>query len=263
MLRAGHPSTHGGTPRVFQGASPDVTLPPVNVLLVDDDPKFRTFMQKGLQESGLTVETAESGERAIELLEQRPARNFELLLLDVMLPKSSGWDVLERLRQRGDTTPVIFLTARSAVEERVKGLRLGADDYVIKPFEFSELLARIEAVRRRNTSLTHLVVGPLALDLERRTVECRGMRIEMSPREFDLLLTLARARGRVLSRSELLHVVWGMDFEPGTNVVNVVVARLRRRLEPWAPDLVETVVGEGYRLAAPTHGPEEAPGPRA
>jgi DNA-binding response OmpR family regulator len=129
----------------------------MNLLLVDDDPKFRGFMQKGLQESGMRVETAGSGEQALELLHGRPSGSFDLLLLDVMLPKSSGWDVLEQLRKSGDPTPVIFLTARSAVEERVKGLLLGADDYVIKPFEFSELLARIEAVRRRhaNSTKTH------------------------------------------------------------------------------------------------------------
>lgn len=220
----------------------------MNLLLVDDDPKFRAFMQKGLRESGLAVEVAESGERALELVERSPAGSFDLLLLDVMLPQSSGWEVLARLRQRGDPTPVIFLTARSAVEERVKGLKLGADDYVIKPFEFSELLARIEAVRRRHARPTRLELGPLQLDLERHAVTCRGVRIEMSPREFDLLLALGRARGRVVTREELLRTVWGMDFEPGTNVVNVLVARLRRRLEPWAPELVRTVVGAGYAL---------------
>ncbi len=220
----------------------------MHLLLVDDDPKFRSFMQKGLQESGMQVETAESGERAVEVLAERGLGTFDLLLLDVMLPGSTGWDVLEEMRRRGDPTPVIFLTARSAVEERVKGLRLGADDYIIKPFEFSELLARIEAVRRRNAKPGSLAVGGLVLDLEHRAVDCRGVRIEMSPREFDLLLALARAKGRVLTRGELLEKVWGMDFDPGTNVVNVVVARLRRRLEAWAPDLIRTVVGEGYLL---------------
>ena len=234
----------------------------MNLLLVDDDPKFRAFMQQGLQESGLGVETAESGERATELLESRAQKSFDLLLLDVMLPKSSGWDVLARLRARGDATPVIFLTARSAVEERVKGLLLGADDYVIKPFEFSELLARIEAVRRRNAKSQRLVVGPLTIDLERRVVECGKVRIEMSPREFDLLLTLTRAQGRVVSRAELLRTVWGMDFEPGTNVVNVLIARLRRRLEPWAPDLVRTVVGAGYTLDPSGAGPAPDSGAR-
>ena len=231
----------------------------MNLLLVDDDPKFRSYMQKGLQESGMRVETAESGEAATQLLEQRGAGAFDLLLLDVMLPKSSGWDVLERLRQLGDHTPVIFLTARSAVEERVKGLRLGADDYVIKPFEFSELLARIEAVRRRHATSPVLSVGRLRLDLEHRAVDCGGVRIEMSPREFELLLTLARAKDRVLTREELLERVWGMQFDPGTNVVNVLIARLRRRLEPWAPGVIRTVVGEGYTLDS-SDGGQGGPG---
>lgn len=227
---------------------PSYILPPVNLLLVDDDPKFRGFMQKGLRESGMSIETAASGEEATRLLEERGPGSFDLLLLDVMLPRSTGWDVLERLRKRGDPTPVIFLTARSAVEERVKGLSLGADDYVIKPFEFSELLARIEAVRRRHANSSTLVIGGLRMDLEHRVVDCRGVRIEMSPREFELLLTLARAKGRVLSRGELLKQVWGMEFDPRTNVVNVLIARLRRRLDAWLPGLIRTVVGEGYLL---------------
>jgi len=227
------------------GKLPEIHL---NVLLVDDDPKFRRYMRKGLEESGLRVETVDSGEEADRMLLERGPGAFDLLLLDVMLPQSSGWDLLLTLRRRSDPTPVIFVTARGAVEERVKGLRLGADDYVIKPFEFSELLARIEAVDRRREAASLLTVGALTLDLEHRTVTCRGVRIEMSPREFELLLTLARARGRVLTRGELLKQVWGIDFDPGTNVVNVQVARLRRRLEAWAPDAIRTVVGEGYVL---------------
>ncbi len=149
------------------------------------------------------------------------------------------------------------MTARHAVEVRVKGLRRVADDYVIKPFEFSELLARIEAVQRRRAA-TAIAVGDLRIDLERRLVECRGIRIEMSPREFELLHALARAKGRALTRAELLKDVWGMDFDPGTNVVNVLVARLRRRLDPWSPGLIRTVFGEGYVLDERS---EQAPRP--
>jgi two-component system copper resistance phosphate regulon response regulator CusR len=221
----------------------------MNVLLVDDDPKFRSYMRQGLEESGLSVEVVASAEEAQELLQKRPANAFDLLLLDVMLPQSSGWSLLSWLRGQDDPTPVIFVTARGAVEERVRGLKLGADDYVIKPFEFSELLARIEAVRRRREMVAELVLGDLRLDLERHAATCRGVPVEMSPREFDLLLVLARARGRVVSREELLGKVWGMHFDPGTNVVNVLVARLRRRLEPWVPDAIRTVIGEGYALA--------------
>lgn len=197
----------------------------------------------------MQVQTSASGEEALQLLAERGPGAFDLLLLDVMLPGSSGWDVLEHLRRNGDTTPVIFLTARSAVDERVKGLRLGADDYVVKPFEFTELLARIEAVRRRNAHGTTIVLGALRLDLELRVAEIGSRRVEMSPKEFELLVVLVRARGRVLSRAELLERVWGMGFDPGTNVVNVTVARLRRRLEAWMPDAIRTVAGEGYALA--------------
>ena len=196
----------------------------------------------------MTCRTTETGEEALRILAEAGPGAFDLVLLDVMLPGSAGWDVLQEMRERGDRTPVIFLTARHAVEERVKGLRQGADDYVIKPFEFSELLARMEAVRRRHLSSAPIYVESLIIQPERRSVECRGVRIEMSPREFDLLLALARAKDRSLSRAELLRVVWGMDFDPGTNVVNVLVARLRRRIEPWAPGLIRTVVGQGYAL---------------
>ncbi len=218
----------------------------MKLLLVDDDPKFRRYMQRGLEESGMTCQTAADGEEAWAKLREGGPGGFDLVLLDVMMPKSSGWEVLEHLRSSGDLTPVIFLTARHAVEERVKGLRLGADDYIIKPFEFSELLARIEAVRRRHESLAPLVVGNLRIDLAKRLVDAGGMRIELSPREFDLLVTLVRAKGRIFTRAELLKQIWGMDFDPGTNVVNVLVARLRRRLEPWSGGLIRTVVGEGY-----------------
>ena len=221
----------------------------MKVLLVDDDPKFRGFMQRGLEESGMACLTAADGEEASGLVEGRGLGGVDVVLLDVMLPGSSGWNVLERLRQGGDRTPVIFVTARHAVEERVKGLRLGADDYIIKPFEFSELLARMEAVCRRHA--TTIAVGNLCVDLERRTVECRGVRIELSSREFDLMLALARANGKALSRSELLKQIWGIDFDPGTNMVNVLVARLRRRLDPWSPGLIRTIAGQGYALSKP------------
>ena len=168
----------------------------------------------------------------------------------VMMPGPSGWDFLAGYREQNGETPVIFVTARHAVADRVKGLRLGADDYIIKPFEFAELLARIEAVVRRR-SPSEIVVGDLRLDLERRIVERAGARIEISPREFDLLLFMARSPGKVLSREELLREVWGIDFDPGTNVVNVQIARLRRKLAFHGPELINTVKGHGYVLAEP------------
>src|SRR5262245_46665952 len=172
-----------------------------------------------------------------------------MILLDVMMPALSGWELLHDLREHGRETPVIFVTARDAVEERVKGLRLGADDYVIKPFAFSELLARIEAVIRRRQSLAPIEVFDLRLDLARRQVRRGDRSIDLSPREFDLLLALVRAGGRVLSRSELLREVWSIEFDPGTNVVDVHIGRLRRKVDRHGPPLIQTVRGEGYRLS--------------
>jgi len=144
---------------------------------------------------------------------------------------------------------VIFVTARRGVEDRVKGLRTGADDYLLKPFEFDELLARIEAVARRRAAVPVLVFGDLRIDVARRIVERAGERIDLSPKEFDLLRMLAEAKGRTVSRTELLNVVWGIRFDPETNVVDALVARLRRRVDRRGTPMIETVIGEGYRLA--------------
>lgn len=182
---------------------------------------------------------------ALRLL-KNPREDLDLVLLEVDLPDISGLVVLERFRMGGNRTPVIFLTARNAVEDRVAGLRLGADDYVGKPFEFPELLARIAAILRRYASSAPLCVGPLRIDVVRQNVHCGRVRIEMSPREFTLLRTLARSRGRPISRSELLKDIWGIDFDPDTNVLAVTVRRLRERIDPWAPGLIRTVVGLGY-----------------
>jgi len=220
----------------------------MHVLIVDDDPKFRGFLSQGLEESGIATEQVESVDDAFETLGQTRDSPFDVILLDVMMPERSGWELLESLRKGGDNTPVIFLTARHEVSERVKGLELGADDYVIKPFDFEELLARIQAVVRRRKASSVLEAGPLRIDLARRIVERDGRRIETSPREFELLHALAERAGATYSRAELLRRVWNMDFDPGTNVVDVLVARLRRKLDVGAPRLIETVVSEGYRL---------------
>jgi len=218
----------------------------MRLLVVDDDPKFRQFMHQGLEVNGIASVVAGSAAEAESALEKEGP--FDLILLDVMMPGPSGWDFLEAHRNGGASTPVIFVTARHAVEDRVKGLRLGADDYIIKPFEFAELLARIEAVVRRQ-SLSELVVGDLRIDLDRRLIERAGVRIEISPREFDLLQFMAREPGKVFSREELLREVWDIDFDPGTNVVNVQIARLRRKLAFHGPELIHTVKGSGYVLA--------------
>jgi len=221
----------------------------VKILIVDDDPKLRRFMQSGLAEHGIRSVTAGDALEARSLLQAEPSADFDAILLDVMMPGPSGWDFLSEIRESGNRTPVLFVTARHAVEERVKGLRLGADDYIIKPFELPELLARLEAVQRRHRQVSEVRVGDLVLDPERRVVERSGDRVDMSPREFDVLHALLKHKGRTMTRTELLEEVWGIDFDPGTNVVNVVVARLRRKIERPGQPLIETVVGQGYRIA--------------
>jgi DNA-binding response OmpR family regulator len=172
------------------------------------------------------------------------------VLLDVMMPERSGWELLEELRTEGRDVPVIFVTAKREVQDRVRGLRTGADDYILKPFEFDELLARIEAVVRRRGSAPVLAVGDLKLDPARRLAERAGRRIELSAREYDVLRVLVEGRGRVVSRAELLSTVWGIEFDPHTNLVDTTVARLRRRIDRGRAPLIDTVVGQGYRIVA-------------
>jgi two-component system copper resistance phosphate regulon response regulator CusR len=224
----------------------------MRLLVVDDDPKFRSYVSTGLAESGIDSVTAGDPAAALEVL-RTDQLGFDLILLDVMMPVKTGWDLLTQLREEGRETPVIFVTARDTVEERIKGLKLGADDYVIKPFAFSELLARIEVAVRRRKALPPIEAFDLRLDLVRRQVTRSGKALELSPREFDLLLALVRAGGEVLSRSDLLRNVWGIEFDPGTNVVDVPIGRLRRKLDRQGTALIHTVRGEGYRL-----GEEEA-----
>ena len=219
----------------------------MKLLIVDDDPKFRSYMQRGLRESDIECAVAESAEVGLEQLGEGPPCAFDLILLDVMLPGRSGWEFLSEIRERGFHVPVIFLTARHGVSERVQGFELGADDYVIKPFDFAELLARIKAVIRRRMDLPVLEVRGLVLDLAGRNVEVGGRRFDLSPREFELLRVLVEERESTLSRSVLLQRVWNMDFDPGTNVVEVLVRRLRTKIgSSW----IVTVAGEGYRLGS-------------
>lgn len=225
----------------------------VRVLVVDDDPKFRSFLREGLADCGIESEEVAHGAAALDLLQETTRGYFDLMLLDVMMPQASGWSVLESLRNRDDNIPTIFVTARDAVEERVRGLELGADDYIIKPFEFTELLARIEAVIRRREHIPVITRGPLRISLAERKVEVGGTSHELSTKEFDLLLALARAKGEVVDRAELLKEVWGIEFDPETNLVDVFIARLRRRLRPHGARLIRTVRGQGYCLIEPGH----------
>ncbi|MEL6430242.1 MAG: response regulator transcription factor [Planctomycetota bacterium] len=220
----------------------------MNLLLADDDPGLRASLSAGLVRAGYAVATAENGALVEQLLSA--GAPFDLLLLDVDMPELDGWGVLQRLRERGDSTPVVFLTGRSALDDRVRGLRSGADDYVVKPFELAELLARIEAVLRRN--VPHVVYrdGTLRYDLTDRRVERGGRPVELSDREFDLVDALLRADGGTLSRSEIVERAWGMHFDPGTNVVDVVVMRVRKKLDLEGGHAILTVPGEGYAMRA-------------
>ena len=198
--------------------------------------------------SGCSCTTAADGDEAWRRLSSTEEPAPDLVLLDVMMPGSSGWALLERMREAAMDVPVIFVTARDAVEERVHGLGLGADDYVIKPFALSELLARIEAVLRRRKASETLAFEDLRLDPSRRRVWRGERQVDLSPREFDLLRTLIERQGRTVSRPELLREAWNIDFDPETNVVDVHVRRLRAKLDRFGPELIRTVRGEGYCL---------------
>ena len=219
----------------------------LRTFLIDDDAKLRATITRGLEEHGHTCASEGDGQAGLQRLLATPG-SFDVILLDVMMPGLNGWQVLEKLRAKGVDTPVIFLTARGAIEERVKGLELGADDYLPKPFAFQELLARMSAVVRNRRALPVLCKGALRLDLARRSVFVGGRRVETSPQEFDLLVVLAEEPERVFSRQELLSRVWNLEFDPGTNVVQVQIARLRRKLDNGGTSLIETQVGKGYRL---------------
>ncbi|HTE05118.1 MAG TPA: response regulator transcription factor [Planctomycetota bacterium] len=217
------------------------------ILVVDDDPKLRAFVTRGLAESGMTCSTAPDGETALAMLR---TQRFDLMLLDVMLPGLQGWDVQETARREGLHVPVIWVTARDALDERLRGLSMG-DDYVVKPFAFAELVARIHAVLRRHEEAHVRRVADLEVDLLAGTVRRAGRPIDLTRTEFNLLRQLAERIGTTISRVDLLKSVWNIDFDPGTNVVDVHIRRLRRKLdEPFGTSLIHTVRGAGYVLAA-------------
>ena len=220
----------------------------MKLLLVEDDQNTILYLQKGLTESGFVVDVAEGGESALHLAD---AREYDLVILDVMLPGRDGWSVLRELRVRGRQMPVLFLTARDTVEDRVKGLELGADDYLVKPFAFSELLARIRTILRRSTKPQQnlLRVSDLEVDLVRHRATRSGQRLELRPKEFALLALLTRRTGEVLSRTFIAEQVWDMNFDSDSNVVDVHVRRLRKELDdPFDRKLIHTVWGAGYVL---------------
>ena len=216
------------------------------ILIVEDEDRIVSFLTKGLEANGHSTMAVGDGITAAAVADDG---DFDLMILDVGLPGKDGFAVLQEIRERGVRMPVIVLTARDATSDTVTGFDAGADDYVTKPFRFEELLARVRARLREQgtTEQTLLEAGPVVLDLRRRTVSVDGRSVELSSREFALAETLFRHPGQVLSREQLLSMVWGYDFEPESNVVDVYIGYLRRKL---GSDRIETVRGMGYRLKA-------------
>jgi two-component system OmpR family response regulator len=218
----------------------------MKVLVIEDDRLVARFVQRGLEEQGMQVEVADDGPSGLERAAD-PA--LDLIVLDQRLPGLSGPEVLRTLRDRGVATPVLILTAQDAVESKVQALRMGADDYVTKPFAFEELLARVEALSRRPKAIAPpvLTVGDLTIDTGSREVRRAGRAIDVTPKEYAVLEYLARNRGRVMSRTLITEYAWGYHFDPGTNVVDVVINRLRKKIDQGFPTrLIQTVRGVGY-----------------
>lgn len=220
----------------------------MRLLIVEDEPRVAAFIQKGLEASGYQTDLAPTGSRALELA--LGDKEFDLILLDIGLPDRDGFAVLAEIRTVDQTTPVIVLTARSDVASRVQGLDLGADDYLPKPFDFEELVARVRARLRsvRQPVAVTLEASGVLLDLRTRQAVRDGRTVDLSSREFALLEFLMRHPGQVLTRAQILNSVWGYDFDPGSNVVDVYVGYLRNKLEDADGDVIETVRGGGYRL---------------
>jgi len=222
----------------------------VKVLVIEDDRTVGQFVQRGLEEHRMYADLVDDGE---EGLRRATTGQYDVVVLDLRLPKMNGIEVLRTLRDRGNTTPVVVLTAQDAVESKVQALRSGADDYVTKPFAFEELLARVEAVARRPKSIASPVVqiADLTIDTGSREVRRADVAIELTPKEYVVLEYLARNPGRVLSRTLITEYAWNYHFDPGTNIVDVVINRLRKKLDHRrTPKLIHTVRGVGYVLKA-------------
>ena len=224
----------------------------MKLLVAEDEPKTGVYLQQGLTEAGFTVDRVMTGTDA---LQQAQSEAYDLLILDVMMPGLDGWDVLRKIRAAGQDVPVLFLTARDGVDDRVEGLELGADDYLVKPFAFSELLARVRTLLRRGnggSAQTTMKMADLEVDLLKRRATRNGKRIDLTAKEFSLLELLMRRRGEVLPKSLIASQVWDMNFDSDTNVIEVAIRRLRAKIDDdFAPKLIHTARGMGYMMDVP------------
>lgn len=220
----------------------------MRILLIEDEKKTAGFLAKGLGEAGFTVEVAPDGEAGLNLA---MTKRFNLLIVDVMLPKKNGWSVVATVRRKDVRTPILLLTARDSVRDRVKGLELGADDYLVKPFAFSELLARVRSILRRSPAghHDHLRIDDLEIDTRKHKARRSGVPLHLTAKEFLLLAFLVRSAGEVVSRNEIAKQIWDIHFHTGTNIVDVMVRRLRAKVDdPFETKLVHTIRGVGYVL---------------
>jgi len=224
-------------------------IPEMRALIIEDDQTIAEFVERGLRESGFVVDRASDGEAGLAAALEDP---YDVAIVDLMLPKRDGWSVIDELRRRGRQTPVLILSARRSVDDRVRGLQTGGDDYLTKPFAFAELLARVQALVRRASRTpepTTLTVGDLSLDLLSRKVTRGGTTLDLRPREFALLEYLMRNAGKVISKTMILSHVWEYNFDPQTNIVDVLVSRLRDKIDkPFETKRLHTVRGVGYVL---------------
>lgn len=217
----------------------------MRVLVVEDDAKIASFVTRGLKQAGYAVDHASDGETGLALAE---STDYDAAIIDVMLPKLDGISLVRRLRLARRLVPILFLSAKSSVDDRVRGLQSGGDDYLTKPFAFSELLARVQALIRRASSspeATKLIAGDVTLDLVTREVTCAGSPVDLQPREFSLLAFLLRHAGRPVSKTMILEHVWDYSFDPQTNVVDVVMSRLRAKIDA-DHERIETIRSVGY-----------------
>ena len=221
----------------------------MRILVIEDDEKIGSFIRKGLREAGLTVDLAADGRQGLNLFLDN---SYDAAVVDIMLPSMDGLSIIETIRGRGISTPVLILSAKRSVDDRIKGLQQGGDDYLVKPFSFGELLARIQALIRRDCRAVdshYLNVADLHMDLLSREVRRQGQRIELPAKEFSLLEYLMRNQGHIVSKTAILENVYDYSFDPQTNVVDVLVCRLRNKVDrDFEPKLIHTVRGMGYVL---------------